>query len=120
MTKKGWNPATPLPWGALGPFWSAPDPPQSGGPGALNYYFFNTTLPAAKTGRHILFIQWVRSDSQENFFSCSDVVFDGGHGEVTGVGGSQPPTSPPPSSNPPSSPPPPNPPPAPPPPSRLP
>jgi chitin-binding protein len=36
----------------------------------------------------VLFIQWVRSDSQENFFSCSDVVFDGGNGEVTGIRGS--------------------------------
>jgi Cellulose binding domain/Lytic polysaccharide mono-oxygenase, cellulose-degrading len=67
-------------------FWSATDPPQSGPPGAFNYYSWDMTLPAGKTGRHIIFIQWVRSDSQENFFSCSDVVFDGGHGEVTGVG----------------------------------
>src|SRR6185503_3028280 len=55
------------------------------------------TLPAGKTGRHIIYIQWVRSDSQENFFSCSDVVFDGGTGQVTGVGPNQgtqqPPTS---------------------------
>ncbi len=28
---------------------------------------------------------WQRSDSQETFYSCSDVVFDGGNGEVTGV-----------------------------------
>lgn len=35
-----------------------------------------------------MFIQWVRSDSQENFFSCSDIVFDGGNGEVTGIRGS--------------------------------
>jgi predicted carbohydrate-binding protein with CBM5 and CBM33 domain len=105
ITKNGWNPTTPLAWGDLESFWSSTDPPQSGGPGALNYYYFNTTLPANKTGRHILFIQWVRSDSQENFFSCSDVVFDGGHGEVTGVGGSQPPTSNPPSSPPVSNPP---------------
>jgi predicted carbohydrate-binding protein with CBM5 and CBM33 domain len=94
ITKDGWNPLTPLAWADLVPFWSATDPPQSGGPGGLNYYYWDTTLPAAKTGRHILFIQWVRSDSQENFFSCSDVVFDGGHGEVTGVGGSQPSSSP--------------------------
>ncbi|WP_374194676.1 hypothetical protein [Streptomyces sp. VRA16 Mangrove soil] len=24
------------------------------------------------------FVHWIRSDSQENFFSCSDVAFDGG------------------------------------------
>lgn len=94
ITRDGWDPLTPLAWADLQPFWSATDPPQSGGPGGLNYYYWDTTLPAGKTGRHILFIQWVRSDSQENFFSCSDVVFDGGHGEVTGVGGTQPSTSP--------------------------
>ena len=96
ITKDGWNPLTPLAWGDLVSFWSATDPPQSGPPGAFNYYSWDMTLPAGKTGRHIIFIQWVRSDSQENFFSCSDVVFDGGHGEVTGVGpnGSPSPTSP--------------------------
>nr|BFE57058.1 lytic polysaccharide monooxygenase [Dactylosporangium thailandense] len=87
MTKNGWDPASPLKWSDLESFWSATDPPQSGGPGALNYYYWDTTLPANRTGRHIMFIQWVRSDSQENFFSCSDIVFDGGHGEVTGVKG---------------------------------
>ncbi|MET7418817.1 lytic polysaccharide monooxygenase [Dactylosporangium sp. NPDC005555] len=93
VTRDGWSPTTPLAWGDLEPFWSSTDPPQSGPPGALNYYYFNTTLPSAKTGRHMLFVQWVRSDSQENFFSCSDIAFDGGHGEVTGIG-NQPPTSP--------------------------
>jgi chitin-binding protein len=112
ITKNGWSPTTPLAWGDLESFWSATDPPQSGPPGALNYYSWNMTLPTGKTGRHIIFIQWVRSDSQENFFSCSDVVFDGGNGQVTGVGpgGSSGPTtpgsspaSPPASSQPPSS-----------------
>jgi len=94
ITKDGWSPTTPLAWGDLESFWAATDPPQTGGPGALNYYYWNTTLPQ-KSGRHMLFIQWVRSDSQENFFSCSDVVFDGGHGEVTGIkGGSNPTGSP--------------------------
>ncbi len=45
-------------------------------------------LPSGRSGDALLFIQWVRSDSQENFFSCSDIVFDGGHGEVTGIRGS--------------------------------
>ena len=103
ITRDGFNPANPLAWSDLVSFASVTNPPQNGGPGALNYYFWNAQLPTGKTGRHILYIQWVRSDSQENFFSCSDVVFDGGNGEVTGVGpgGStqtppptQPPTSP--------------------------
>jgi len=97
ITRDGWSPTTPLAWADLVPFASVTNPPASGGPGALNYYYWNGQLPTGKTGRHIVFIQWVRSDSQENFYSCSDVVFDGGHGEVTGVGptGTQPPTTPP-------------------------
>jgi chitin-binding protein len=97
VTKDGWSPTTPLAWADLVPVWSATNPPESGPPGALNYYSWDMQLPTGKTGRHILFIQWVRSDSQENFFSCSDVAFDGGNGEVTGIGsGGGGPTSPPP------------------------
>ncbi|GAA3266767.1 lytic polysaccharide monooxygenase [Dactylosporangium vinaceum] len=94
VTKNGWDPTSPLKWSDLESFGSVTDPPQSGGPGGLNYYYWNQTLPTGKSGRHILYIQWVRSDSQENFFSCSDVVFDGGNGEVTGVKGNNPSTSP--------------------------
>jgi len=89
VTRDGWNPAAGLNWSDLQAFASVTNPPQSGGPGALNYYFWNQQLPTGKTGRHIIFVQWVRSDSQENFFSCSDVMFDGGNGEVTGVGPNQ-------------------------------
>lgn len=86
ITKNGWNPNGPLGWGDLEKFAEVTDPPQSGAPGGLGYYYWNTTLPAGKSGDHILYIHWKRSDSNENFFSCSDVVFDGGNGEVTGVG----------------------------------
>jgi predicted carbohydrate-binding protein with CBM5 and CBM33 domain len=105
ITRDGWSPTTPLAWADLVPFASTTNPPATGPPGAFNYYFWTGNLPV-KTGRHILFAQWVRSDSQENFFSCSDVVFDGGHGEVTGVGpnGNTQPT-PPPTSAPPTAPP---------------
>jgi len=84
ITKNGWDPAAPLAWDDLEAFWSVTDPPQSGGPGGMNYYYWDAALPAGKTGRHIIFIHWIRSDSTENFYSCSDVVFDGGNGEVTG------------------------------------
>jgi len=86
ITKNGWDPNSPLGWDDLEKFASVTDPPQSGGPGELNYYYWNTTLPSGKSGDHILFIHWIRSDSNENFYSCSDVVFDGGNGEVTGIG----------------------------------
>jgi hypothetical protein len=45
-----------------------------------------TAGPAAAHG--------ARSDSTETFYGCSDVVFDGGHGEVTGVGTTGPSPSP--------------------------
>ncbi|HUR05796.1 MAG TPA: lytic polysaccharide monooxygenase [Nonomuraea sp.] len=86
VTKNGWNPDAPLKWSDLESFGSVTNPPKTGGPGALNYYYWNAQLPSGKTGRHIIYTRWVRSDSSENFFSCSDVVFDGGNGEVTGVG----------------------------------
>jgi len=85
VTRQGWNPNGPLRWADLESVGGAQDPPQSGGPGALNYYFWQQQLPAGRSGRHIIFTHWIRSDSQENFYSCSDVVFDGGNGEVTGI-----------------------------------
>ncbi|MCG5220053.1 lytic polysaccharide monooxygenase [Streptosporangium sp. KLBMP 9127] len=112
VTRNGWNPSSPLAWSDLEKFNTVTDPPQSGGAGALNYYHWNAQLPSGKTGRHIIFAHWIRSDSQENFYSCSDVLFDGGNGEVTGVGpgGTPPPTTPPPNTptptNPPTTPPP--------------
>lgn len=100
VTRDGWSPTSPLSWSDLGtPFLTVTNPPQRGAVGTNDgHYYFNGTLPSGKSGRHIIYSRWVRSDSQENFFACSDVVFDGGNGEVTGIGsGSNPgPTTPPP------------------------
>jgi len=85
VTRDGWDPTQPLAWSDLEPFHSETDPPQSSGPGGNGYYYWDVTLPAGKTGQHLIFTLWVRSDSPENFYSCADVVFDGGNGEVTGV-----------------------------------
>jgi chitin-binding protein len=87
LTNQGWNPNTPLGWSDLELIQSVTDPPQTGPPGGLEFYFWDTTFPANRSGLHLLFIHWVRSDSPENFFSCSDIVFDGGNGEVSGLGG---------------------------------
>jgi predicted carbohydrate-binding protein with CBM5 and CBM33 domain len=100
LTRQGWNPSAPLAWSSLELIDTAADPPQSGGPGGLNYYWWDTTLPGNRSGQHLLFIHWIRSDSPENFYSCSDIVFDGGDGEVTGIGGQAPPPPPPPCTNP--------------------
>jgi len=94
ITKDGWNPNRPLTWADMEttPFYSVTDPPSVGNPGSINsYYYWNAALPANKTGSHIIYSVWARSDSTETFYGCSDVVFDGGHGEVTGIGVGAPP-----------------------------
>jgi len=98
VTKDSWSPTRPLAWSDLEtqPFLTVTNPPQNGGPGTnAGHYYFSGNLPAGKSGRHLIYSRWVRSDSAENFFACSDVVFDGGNGQVTGVGpGSEDPDDP--------------------------
>ncbi|WP_402465944.1 lytic polysaccharide monooxygenase [Isoptericola aurantiacus] len=100
VTTEGFDPLQPLGWDDLKLVDSVTDPPDTGGPGGTNYYYWDVTLPADRTGRHIVFTHWVRSDSAENFYSCSDVVFDGGDGEVTGLGDTDPDPDPTPSPDP--------------------
>ncbi|BFU44421.1 lytic polysaccharide monooxygenase [Krasilnikovia sp. MM14-A1004] len=100
LTKVSWNPTRPLAWSDLEstPFSRVVNPPAQGGPGTEDgHYYWTGTLPSGKSGRHLVYSVWSRSDSQETFYGCSDVVFDGGHGEVTGVGDgtTPPPTTPP-------------------------
>ena len=96
VTRQGFNPSQPLKWSDLELIDTATNPPDTGGPGSDNYYYWNVDLPSNRTGRHIVFTHWVRSDSNENFYSCSDVAFDGGNGEVTGINGDVPGTVDPP------------------------
>ncbi|GLZ00165.1 lytic polysaccharide monooxygenase [Actinoplanes sp. NBRC 103695] len=91
ITKDSWSPTRPLAWSDLEstPFSQVVNPSSTGGPGtAEGRYSWNAMLPSGKTGRHLIYSVWSRSDSQETFYGCSDVVFDGGNGEVTGVGDS--------------------------------
>jgi chitin-binding protein len=100
ITKDGYDPTKPLAWGDLNPtpFSQVTNPPAIGGPGTDDgHYWWNATLPSGKSGRHLIYSVWSRSDSTETFYGCSDVVFDGGNGEVTGVGNggvTTPPTQP--------------------------
>jgi predicted carbohydrate-binding protein with CBM5 and CBM33 domain len=92
VTNNSWSPTRPLAWGDLEatPFLTVTNPPQRGAVGSNDgHYYFSGTLPSGKSGRHIIYSRWVRSDSAENFFGCSDVLFDGGNGEVTGIGPGQ-------------------------------
>ncbi|NUP54156.1 MAG: chitin-binding protein [Catenulispora sp.] len=97
ITKDGWDQTKPLTWADLetAPFSTITDPPNTGTVATLqSYYHWNATLPANKTGHHIIYSVWARSDSSETFYGCSDVVFDGGNGEVTGIGAGAPPPPP--------------------------
>ena len=94
ITKDGWDPTKPLTWSEIDPtpFSTVTQPPSVGDPGSINsYYYWNATLPAGKTGYHVIYSVFARTDSTETFYGCSDVVFDGGNGQVTGIGATAPP-----------------------------
>ncbi|MEU7064875.1 lytic polysaccharide monooxygenase [Streptomyces sp. NPDC046161] len=84
VTKDGYDPSKPLRWSDLEPepFVKVTDPQMRGGD-----YVFSGTVPK-KSGRHLIYGIWQRSDSPEAFYSCSDVVFgkDTGSGAGTGAG----------------------------------
>ncbi|MEU2394300.1 lytic polysaccharide monooxygenase [Streptomyces sp. NPDC007369] len=91
VTKDGYDPSKPLAWSDLepAPFAKATDPGMEGGD-----YVFSGTVPN-KSGRHLVYSIWQRSDSPEAFYTCSDVVFGkdgggsrGGNGSSGGHGGS--------------------------------
>jgi predicted carbohydrate-binding protein with CBM5 and CBM33 domain len=86
LTNDSYDPTKPLTWDNLEdePFYSETDPPAQGGPGTdEGHYYWDATMPSNVSGRQIVYMVWERSDSEETFYSCSDVVFDGGDGEVT-------------------------------------
>ncbi|AXG82972.1 lytic polysaccharide monooxygenase [Streptomyces paludis] len=89
VTKDGFDPTKTFTWDMLesSPFLTVDHPAVTGQVGTVEgAYKWKGNLPSGKSGRHIIYMVWQRSDSNETFYSCSDVVFDGGKGEVTGVG----------------------------------
>ncbi|MCX5197636.1 lytic polysaccharide monooxygenase [Streptomyces sp. NBC_00249] len=79
VTKDGYDPTKPLKWSDLEPlpFAKVTDPGMQNGD-----YVFSGTVPK-KSGRHLIYSIWQRSDSPEAFYTCSDVVF----GKDSGSGG---------------------------------
>ncbi|MGO4633682.1 lytic polysaccharide monooxygenase [Streptomyces sp. 2RAF24] len=88
VTKDGYDPAKPLKWSDLEakPFATVTDPGMSNGD-----YVFKGTVPK-KSGRHLIYSIWQRSDSPEAFYTCSDVVF-GADSTSPGSTGSPAPTA---------------------------
>ncbi|MFJ2651371.1 lytic polysaccharide monooxygenase [Streptomyces sp. NPDC087420] len=81
VTKDGYDPAKPLTWSDLEakPFLKVTDPKLVNGD-----YVFTGIVPK-KTGRHLIYSIWQRSDSPEAFYTCSDVVFGKDNGTVDGA-----------------------------------
>ncbi|REK87925.1 LPXTG cell wall anchor domain-containing protein [Streptomyces inhibens] len=71
LTKAGYDPTKPLKWSDLEskPFAKVTDPTLTNGE-----YVFDGKVPA-RSGRHLIYSIWQRSDSPEAFYTCSDVVF---------------------------------------------
>ncbi|MFC8666556.1 lytic polysaccharide monooxygenase [Streptomyces sp. NPDC057199] len=90
VTKDGYDPTKPLKWSDLEskPFLKVTDPRMESGD-----YVFDGVVPV-KSGRHLVYSIWQRSDSPEAFYTCSDVVFgEGGSGSGGGAEASTAPTA---------------------------
>ncbi|MFD7664609.1 lytic polysaccharide monooxygenase [Streptomyces sp. NPDC059788] len=87
ITKDGYDPTKPLKWSDLEsePFAKVTNPKLTNGD-----YVFGGKVPA-RSGRHLIYSIWQRSDSPEAFYTCSDVVFGkGGGGTGKGAAASGP------------------------------
>jgi len=73
ITRDGWDPAQPLRWSDLEPFCALGNVPL----GADGNYRLDCPLPK-RSGRHVIYNTWQRSDSNEAFYTCMDVRFGAG------------------------------------------
>lgn len=71
ITKPGYNPLQPLTWDDLELMVETP-------PEAAEFYPSHTVSLPQRTGRHVVYAVWQRSDSPEAFYACVDVEFNGG------------------------------------------
>ncbi|WP_031014612.1 lytic polysaccharide monooxygenase auxiliary activity family 9 protein [Streptomyces sp. NRRL F-5727] len=73
ITRNGWNPAAKLTRAQLDPqpFLTVPYNSQQP-PSTLSH---SGTLPAGKTGRHLILAVWTIADTANAFYACSDVQF---------------------------------------------
>lgn len=76
VTKNGYDATQPLKWSDLeGPFTTYDTNTTNGSSGN---YTWTSAVPTGKSGRHMIYMVWQRTDSTEAFYSCSDVVFGSG------------------------------------------
>lgn len=81
ITKDGYDPSKPLKWSDLesDPFATVKDPTLKDGS-----YVLDGKVPE-RSGRHLIYAVWQRSDSPEAFYSCSDVTFGGASTAAAGT-----------------------------------
>ncbi|MEU4392939.1 lytic polysaccharide monooxygenase [Kribbella sp. NPDC023855] len=98
ITRDGWDVNQPLRWSDLEPApWNqVTNPPLNGNGPYGPEWTWPATLPANKTGRHIIYSIWQRSDSPEAFYQCADVNLTTDPGEPTPTPTPTPTTPPPP------------------------
>jgi chitin-binding protein len=65
ITKQGWSPTSTLKWSDLVQIANFNRSPA---------FSWTVNIPS-RTGRHIIYSIWQRTDSPEAFYTCSDVVF---------------------------------------------
>ncbi|MBO0392868.1 lytic polysaccharide monooxygenase [Stenotrophomonas maltophilia] len=76
VTRDGWQPGSPLRWADLQEFCTLGNVPVDG-----KTYKLDCPLPK-RSGQHIIYNTWQRSDSGEAFYTCMDVRFEGGNGVI--------------------------------------
>ncbi|MEM9889633.1 MAG: lytic polysaccharide monooxygenase [Actinomycetota bacterium] len=86
VTEDGYDPTRPLTWDDLEnePFstYVQTEPNAVDVDNDSPAYAWSASLPDDKSGPHVIYSVWERSDSDETFYGCSDVRFDGGTGQV--------------------------------------
>ncbi|MBY0279231.1 lytic polysaccharide monooxygenase [Candidatus Binatia bacterium] len=77
VTRDGWDANEPLGWDDVDPFCTSGPVPLTTDAEGRQVYRIPCTIPP-RSGRHVIFAIWQRSDSPEAFYSCSDVQMSGG------------------------------------------
>lgn len=77
ITRPGYDPTQPLRWADLDEFCRYGNVPL----GTDSRYRFDCVVPA-RTGRHVIYNVWQRSDSAEAFYTCIDAQFQGNGGSA--------------------------------------
>ncbi|WP_089156748.1 lytic polysaccharide monooxygenase auxiliary activity family 9 protein, partial [Micromonospora sp. NBS 11-29] len=81
VTTRSYAPQRRLTWADVetDPFLEVTDPPIRNGA-----YEMPGRLPTGRTGRHIIYVIWQNSSTQDTYYSCSDVIF---RAAASGAGG---------------------------------